>query len=158
MKLEKALLNNFEALDELRAGFIGEEHVSISLHVTLQVVNLTNADCDNVYTDDRTFCLYSTWQLCSSCFITFKSQTVSRMETEEESKQITQSLLWLSLMHGTLISMLSYNDPHTSSFGTDGSSFPLTLNIEYLKCNPSFLSTKCVLTELFSWVSVKTHI
>ena len=41
------LKHNFEALDELRAGFISEEHVSISLNVTLQVVNLTDADCDN---------------------------------------------------------------------------------------------------------------
>ena len=66
------------------------------------------------------------------------------------SKLIYSNIIWLSLVHGGITSLFSVVDNFYSGPGHT----TLTLRINELKCNPSLLLTKCVLSELFSWVSI----
>ena len=52
-----------------------------------------------------------------------------------------------------LLEFMVTHDTVSESHYYDYDFIPLTLKIEELNCNPSFPFVKCVLSELFSWVS-----
>ena len=69
--------------------------------------------------------------------------------------RISRHIIWLSLVHGSITSAFSIVNIINDEFNWPGD-IPLTLRINQLKCNPSLLLTKCVLSELFSWVGALT--
>ena len=165
LKLEEALINDQKTLDSLRAGFISmSENMNSVVNfddIQLEVVNGTNDTCDGDWYDqshEKTFCANSTdssiWELCDQYGLdmTFSAQSFEVVQAKNDILKISRNILWLSLVHGSITSLFSvvnsefeFNQPgHTT----------LTLRINELKCNPTLLLTKCVLSELFSWVSI----
>ena len=70
-------------------------------------------------------------------------------------KLVYRNILWLSFVHGSLVSQLPVVNVFNYEFNRHGYT-TLILRINELKCNPSLLLTKCVLSEMFSWVSTVT--
>ena len=161
LKLEEALINDQKTLDILRAGFIsmGENTVVNFNGIQLEVVNGINDTCDDDWYDQKTFCANSSmWELCDQYELdmTFSAQSFEVVQAKNDNLIISRYTIWLSLIHGSitslfsLVSILNYD---LSRFDWPGHT-TLTLRINELKCNPSLLLTKCVLSELFSWVSI----
>ena len=167
LKLEETLINDQKTLDSLRAGFIsmGEGTVVTFGDIQLEVVNGTNKYCKGDWYDQshgNTFCANSTdssmWELCGweeLYAMTFSAQSVEVVQAKNDNFKIGSNIIWLSLIHGGITSLFSVFDNFYSGFSRfDGPGYTtLTLRVNELKCNPSFLLTKCVLSELFSWVS-----
>ena len=156
LKLEETLINDQKTLDSLRAGFIsmGENSVVGFYDMHLEVVNGTNDTCDDEWYDQKTFCANSTdssmWELCDQYRLdmTFSAQSFD-VEQAKNDNSIFYGCHWY--IHGSITSLFlvvnsefEFNQP---------SDFNLSLRINELKCNPTLLLTKCVLSELFSWVS-----
>ena len=159
LKLEEALINDQKTLDSLRAGFIsmGENSV-VKFDIQLEVVNGIDKYCDGDSYDQATFCESSMWELCDQYGLnmTFSAQSFDVVQAKNDNSKISRNILWLSLVHGGITSLFSvvniiFNSEFEFNWPSD---FNLTLRINELKCNPSLLLTKCVLSELFSWVSI----
>ena len=84
----------------------------------------------------------------------FSSQTASSLQAEEQKQSVDNSILWLSFLHGNLFSVfISFQIwPYGIDYDLHRSDVLLKLRIGELDCNPSFQLTKCVLSELLSWV------
>ena len=160
LKLEETLINDQKTLDSLRAGFIsmGENSVVGFYDMHLEVVNGINDTCDGDWYDQKTFCANSNdssmWELCDQYGLdmTFSAQSFDVEQAKNDNSKISRNILWLSLVHGSITSLFlvvnsefEFNQP---------SDFNLSLRINELKCNPTLLLTKCVLSELFGWVSI----
>ena len=171
LKLEEALINDQKTLNELRAGFTSsEENMYVYLdNIQLKVVNGTyNDSC--VYYDShsrKTFCNSSStdymWELCIRNYyeldMTLSLQFYKPIQHRVRKNAITYStisLFWIHasttpafvtfvLLNGDLLTLDEY-----------GEIWGLTLRIDELSCNPSLELTKCVLSEIFSWVRCMT--
>ena len=166
LKLEEALINDQKSLDILRPGFTSMGELSVvEFDMQLEVVNGTNDTCDGNQSYVKTFCTnstdYSMWKLCDQHVLdnmTFSEQSLKDIQSKNDNDRISRHIIWLSLVHGSITSAFSIvniiNDEF-SQFNWPGD-IPLTLRINELKCNPSLLLTKCVLSELFSWVGTLT--
>ena len=90
--------------------------------------------------------LYSMWELCHQYGLdmTFSPQSV---QAKNDNIKISRNIIWVSLVHGSITSLVDI-------FNYEFNYITLSLTINELKCNPSPLLTKCVLSELFSWVSI----
>ena len=166
LKLEKALINDQKTLDSLRAGFIsmGEKSVVNINDIQLEVVNGINDTCHGDRCDQshgKTFCANSTnssmWELCDQYRLdmTFSAQSFDVVQAKNDNSKISRNILWLSFVHGSLVLQLPLVNIFNYEFNSNGYT-TLALRINELKCNPSLLLTKCVLSELFSWVSIVT--
>ena len=158
LKLEEALINDQKILDSLRAGFISmSENSVINIDVIkLEVVNGTNKPCDGDWYDqshEKTFYANSIessmWELCDWEELSFEF-----VQAKNDNFKIGSNIIWLSLVHGGITSLFSVVNIIFNSELNSPRHFYLTLRINELKCNPTLLLTKCVLSELFSWVSI----
>ena len=185
-KLEEALLNNKTMMNLLRQIFMGTGNVEIHFSVQLEVVNGTDlsSSCDSgpyYYnnTPPVTFCPSNSsdykWKLCNfpekygfdSLEMTYKAQSLSKIESELRKYQIDVAITWLSLLHGNVLSTFYFFVPGIYFDGNyyfydwidyfyDWDNYydtSLTLVMERLDCNPSLPMTQCALSELLSWVS-----
>ena len=162
MQFEKALLSNRKAMETARTGFISySKRVSVSLSVGLEVANGTNVTCANDNSGAAsTFCLFPdrTWRLCpgdsfdldDTLDMTF---SLSNLQFEEDGDEI-YLILWLSYLHGGIISIFQMFG-YVLEDGQRGDISEFTIKIDKLDCNPSLTLTKCVLSQLFSWVRDK---
>ena len=167
-KLEEALLNNKTLLEELRAGFISKGDIPIYFWVKLELMNGTDVKCGDY--SDPSFCPNasspgSPWTFCNpsnkylkTLDLIFSSQTLSSLQAEEQKQSVDNSILWLSFLHGNLLSLFIPFQIWPYGTGWHRSDVLLTLRIDELHCNPSFHLTKCVLSELISWVSYYNNI
>ena len=179
-KLEEALLNNKTMMNLLRQNFMITENVEIHFSVQLEVVNGTDlsSSCDSD-PSTNTFCPSNSsdykWKLCNvhneygfnSTEMIYRSPYLSKIESDREKYGIDLKIVWLSMLHGNVISTFTFVPgllPHPRSLVYDGSDYLyddgietsvlMTLVMERLDCNPSIAITQCVLSELLSWVSV----
>ena len=152
LKFEEALLRNRTQLERLRAGFLSDDSLSVFFSVEFLVHNVSSNP-----TEDHTFCP-SHWQLCDDCSpfgltYEFRPQALSSLEQEEKEQKIDQLITVLSLMHGSLLSLYA---PYYNEFGDYGndysSQFYLQLKMDNLSFNPTCQLTKCVVSNLLSWV------
>ena len=163
LKLEEALINDQKTLDSLRAGFISMSEGTVVTFddIQLEVVNGINDTCHGDWYDQshgKIFCANSTnssmWELCEyGLDMTFSPQSLEFVQAKNDILKISTYTIWLSLVHGSLIVQFPVVNILNYEFNWP-SDFHLTLRINELKCNPSLLLTKCVLSELFSWVSI----
>ena len=166
-KFEESLINNSKLLGKLRTGFISKEDIPIYFSLKLELMNGTDIKCKD-YSDKyttATFCPNTSspgcpWILCqplpdrydNTLDMTFSSQTLSSLQAEEEKQNTIQ---WLSLLHGSLPAIFGvFLSDYEIDYGWHRSDVSLTLRIDKLDYNPSFNLTKCVLSELLSWVSL----
>ena len=120
-KLEEALVSNKTVLDLLRHGFMRGGDVQVDFDIKLQVVNGTHlSNCDNIRVPFdyplRTFdtlCPSNSseykWELCNlpdgkGVRVAFSSQTTSTFISKMEKDKIHVTIVWLSLLHGSLLS------------------------------------------------------
>ena len=172
-KLEKVLINNKTVMTLLRQNFMITDSIAIFFNVQLEVVNGTNlsSSCENQYDYYSSFLSFDTfcpsnspdhWELCNvpdeytnGLQLMFRS-----VESEAVVEKIDFVIIWLSLLHGNLLSSVTlfvlpnlwsyYYDPYDSeSYHT---SVSMSLVMDTLDCNPSIPMTKCALSELLSWV------
>ena len=156
-KLEESLLSNKTLLDHVRPIFMSTESVEIYFNVQLQLdvngSNLSSCESQQHYDFDfDTFCpsnsTHNVWELCNipdqygnTLDMTYSSQTRSTMP----------EITYLSLLHGSL---LAANTPWLwYGYDYDRGSVSMNLTLERLDCNPPITLTKCVVSELLSWVS-----
>ena len=165
-KFEESLISNSKLLGKLRTGFISKEDIPIYFRLKLELMNGTDIKCKD-YSDKyttATFCPNtsspgSPWILCHNTLdMTFSSQTLSSLQAEEKRQSIDYSIQWLSFLHGSLPTMFMMFDVPDYDHASYTSDVSLTLRIDKLDCNPSLNLTKCVVSELLSWVSWKVII
>ena len=156
LKFEEALIKDHSALEQLRAGFVSTETIPVIFDVNLEAVNVANIVC-GTYNDAPALCSFSDleWHLCSPWPLrfSFSSQTA---QSEWRMKEVDKSITMLSLIHGNMPSIyLPYYNVFTNviNYEIADSEFTLNLKMNNLTCNPSYQLTKCVLSELLSWVS-----
>ena len=162
-KLEEALINNTELMEQLRHGFMSTESIQIKcFNFQLEVINgsdFITCIIDDYHTPECTFCPSEDshkWILCYeySLHMTFSSQSLGSLQLEEADLAI----LWLSLLHGSLISVLGLffiwplEEMNYDYEGDYSYFYDQTLRIDKLDFNPPVSLTKCVLSELISWV------
>ena len=105
-KLEEALINNTEVMDRLRHGFMSTENFKIYFSVQLEVIdgrNLTTS-CDD---DDDDYYYYYDAE-CTFCRSEYTHQWITCYDPDMtlSSQALDKSvLLWLSLLHGSLMSV-----------------------------------------------------
>ena len=166
-KFEDALVNSSTLLGNLRVGFISKGDIPIYFRLKLELMNGTNIKCKEYSKIYTSFCPNSSspgspWILCNTPYrydhalvMKFTSQTLSSFQAEEKKQSVDSSILWLSLIHGNIFGLfgplLSVDNPDFNDHRSDVS---LALRIDKLDCNPSINLTKCVLSELISWVCV----
>ena len=152
-KFEDALVNNSTLLGNLRVGFISKEDIPIYFRLKLELMNGTNIKCQKYSEKYTTFCPKSSspgspWILCDhNLVMKFGYQT----QAEEKKQSIDSSVSWLSLIHGNTIGLfgLFLIVDNLNDYRSD---VLVTLRIDKVDCNPSIKLTKCVLSELISWV------
>ena len=168
-KLEKALINNKTVMTLLRQNFMITDRISIYFNVQLEVVNGTNlsSSCENQdeYLSFDTFCPSNStdhWELCNlpdeynGLQLMFRSVTLDKIKSEAVVDKIDIVIIWLSLLHGNLLSSVTlflwpyYFDPYDSE--NYYISVSMSLVMDTLDCNPSIPMTQCALSELLSWV------
>ena len=170
-KLEESLLSNKTLLDHVRHIFMSTESVEIDFSVQLQLdVNGSSLpSCESQQYNDfdfDTFCpSNNVWELCNipdqygnTLGMTYSSQTLSKLQWESERRKVDNIIVYISMLHGSLLAaifpLLWFGDD--SEYGTgdysDGS-VSMNLRLERLDCNPPITLTKCVVSELRSWVS-----
>ena len=150
LKLEEALITQHSRmLKTLRAGFISKNDLVVFIFLNVAVTNGTEGSyyCGD-FNRNPAFCptsnmIQSSWMLCvGQVYLNYRTPAI---------KVEQQFIAWMSDLHGSLISVLrpfyyfGYSD---TSYDMD-----ITLRIDRLDCNPSLQMMKCVLSELFSWVS-----
>ena len=119
--------------------------------------------------DFDTFCpsnsTHNVWELCNINFgntsetldMTYSSQTLSHLQWESQKRKVDGIIMYISLLHGSLLAAFSpfwfgyYSEYGTGDYSSDGS-VSMNLRLERLDCNPPITLTKCVLSELLSWV------
>ena len=162
LKLEEALINDQKTLNELRAGFLSAgENTKVNFWNFRLEVNGTNS-C-GYYNSEKTFCNSSSahymWRLCFSHDMTFNSQSYDAIQYENRKNLFSNLNIWLSLIHGSTIRAfitatgVHFDNAYLFNQEQTGGIQDLTLRIE-LKCNPPLKLTKCVISELFSWVHI----
>ena len=155
LKLEEALITQHSGmLKTLRAGFISKNDLSVKIILNVTVTNGTEGckHCCSRFSSNcnQAFCpasdmSESSWILCDEqIYLNYFTPTV---------KVEQQFIPWMSCLHGgltfTFILLDSFYDYYLwSIYDVD-----ITLTIDQLDCNPSLQLMKCVLSELFSWVS-----
>ena len=177
-KLEESLLSNKTLLDNVRHIFMSTESVKIDFAVQLQLdVNgssLSSCESQQDYEhffDFDTFCpsnsTHSVWELCNipnqfgnTLGMTYSSQTLSKLQWEWK---VDERIKYISQLHGSLLAAFfpflwfGYGSEYgTGDYG--GGSISMNLRLERLDCNPPITLTKCVVSELLSWVSKPNHV
>ena len=162
LKFEEALIKNKDALEELRASFISPDISSVVFELNIEVKNLTSTAGCGVYDGYPAFCRSDAgWVLCEDClpqgttFFQFRyiPHIHDKLKTEKNKQTITQSIAVLSLIHGSLLSIyVPYYYLPSYPFESQNEIFTLRLEAANWTCNPSCLLTKCVMSELLSWV------
>ena len=171
--LEEALINNKTLMNLLRQNFMITENVEIHFSVQLEVVN--GIDLSSSCGSDPSTNTFSPsnssdykWKPCNIPYeMIYSSPYLSKIESDREKFGIDLKIVWLSMLHGNVISTFIFVPgllPHLWSPVYDGSDYlyddgietsvPMTLVMDRLDCNPSIAITQCVLSELLSWVSV----
>ena len=173
-KLEESLLSNKTLLDHVRPIFMSTESVGIDFEVQLQLdVNGSNlSSCESQ--QNNTFCpsnlTHNLWELCNitdkygyplkTLYMTYSSQTLSKLQWESERRKVDEISKYISHLHRSLLAaffpFLRFG--YDSEYGTGGidydrGSVSMNLTLERLDCNPPITLTKCVVSELLSWVS-----
>ena len=180
-KLEESLLSNKTLLDNVRHIFMSTESVEIDFSIQLQLdVNSSNlSSCesqqDNDYSvefffDFDTFCpsnsTQNVWELCNipdqfgnTLHMTYSSQTLSKLQWESERQKVDEITIYISHLHGSLLADIfpffwfGYDSEYGTGDYNDGhGSVSMNLTLERLDCNPPITLTKCVVSELLSWV------
>ena len=159
-KLEEALIDNQKILKILKHIFMSTGDVSINFRVHLEVENGTglSSSCEtSVNHPSATFCPKNTsndtWELCAENGHG-KSLTMLFMLSPFNISKL-KIVLWLSLLHGNLVSLFArQNMPKsiTNFVLSDSGDISLRLKIDSLECNPPLQLTECVVSELLSWV------
>ena len=171
-KLEESLLSNKTLLDHVRHIFMTTESVGIYFTVQLQLdVNGSNlSSCERQQYNDfdfDTLCpsnsTHNVWELCNipdqygnTLDMTYSSQTLSKLQWESERRKVDGITMYISHLHGSLLaSFIQFLWFGYDTYGTgdysDGS-VSMNLRLERLDCNPPITLTKCVVSELLSWV------
>ena len=156
VQFEKALLSNRKAMETARTGFISSSKgVIVDLSVGLEVANGTNVTCANDNSGAAsTFCLFPdrTWRLCPGD--SFDLDDTLDMTFSEEDLDGDDFIVWLSYLHGGIVStFIPFMSGGGQYYYDENSGF--RLKIDKIDCNPSLILTKCVLSQLFSWVRDK---
>lgn len=165
LKLEETLIKyHKEMLEQLRVVFSSSEGVQIYFNVNLKVVNGTNLfhSCDSlgegVDLAADAFCQFNSsaymWNLCHSAVsMSFTTQWPYAQDIDIDF------ISWMSYLHGGVLSTLFtigsiyyYGMNELEVYG-EGGGIDITLQMDTPDCNPSLPLMKCVLSELFSWVS-----
>ena len=171
-KLEESLLSNKTLLDHVRHIFMSTESVGIDFEVQLQLdVNGSNLpSCERH--QNNTFCpsnlTHNLWELCNitdkygftlkTLDMTYSSQTLSKLQWESERQKVDEITIYISHLHGSLLAAIFpfFWFGYDSEYGTGGyddrGSVSMNLRLERLDCNPPITLTKCVVSELLSWV------
>ena len=138
------------------------EDVSINFRVHLEVENGTglSSSCEtSVNHPSATFCPKNTsndtWELCAENGHG-KSLTMLFILPPFNISKLKMFILvlWLSLLHGNLLSLFARHNMAKSitNFLSDSGDISLRLKIDSLECNPPLQLTECVVSELLSWV------
>ena len=143
--MEKALKSIY--LEDLKNGFMSKEEVILYIGVTVEVVNGTNYPCPDDQWHTMAFCPSNSsdydWDLCKPLVMIYGYRY----------DPVLESVPWLSTLHGSLllfaVVLTSEQDPSLEA------EIPFRLEIDELICHPSVELMKCVVSELFSWVSNK---
>ena len=166
LKLEEALINDQDILNQLRAGFTSSEgnmYVFIS-NFQLMVVNGNNVSCKYYGSHShKTFCdsgfTYYMWELCYpfELDMILSVQSFKSIQHIIRKYIITYSTIWLFWIHASTTPVfVSFVLLNGDLFNLKYSYIQLTLTIDELSCNPSLELTKCALSEIFSWVRCMT--
>ena len=158
----------FEVLERARTGFISSDNVPVNFSIGLEVVNGTNTTCEGQENPHSfTFCPFTNnmWRLCPGPYspnntldMTFSLQTVRNLFLKENERYEDNMIAWLSFVHGNVVPIFEYMLGYIPVREyEEGKISNFTLKIDKLDCNPLLTLTKCVLSELFSWVSQPTH-
>lgn len=146
-----------------------DDNAILYLPVTLKVVNGTNCSCGNCDKGCNTFCPSNSaqymWENCGDeIYMTFTQSNISELRSKYDKMIINSFIIWLSTLHGNVVSIilsvLNAINIHIESFllaNCHEYEMSFTLKIEELNCNPSYRLTKCVLSELFSWVRCQSY-
>ena len=172
-KLEESLLRNKALMDHVRHIFMSTESVKIGFNVQLQLdVNGSSLpSCESQQHYDivvfDTFCpsnlTHNVWELCNmadqygnTLDMTYSSQTLSKMQWELQRHNVDNIIVYISVLHGSLLVAIFFPYGYGSEYGTgdydDRGSVSMNLRLERLDCNPPITLTKCVVSELLSWV------
>ena len=173
-KLEESLLSNKTLLDLLRHIFMSTESVGIHFTVQLQLdVNGSNLpSCESQ--QNNTFCpsnsMHNVWELCNitdkygftkTLDMTYRSQTLSKLQWESKRWKVDEIIMYISQLHGSLLAaffLFGYDSEYGTGGYDDHGSISMNLTLERLDCNPPITLTKCVVSELLSWVSMSNHV
>ena len=119
--------------------------------------------------DFDTFCISNStnnvWELCNipdqygntldSLDMIYSSQTLSKMQWESQRHNVDNIIVYISVLHGSLLAAIFFWFGYGSEYGTGDYSHgfvSMNLRLERLDCNPPITLTKCVVSELLSWV------
>ena len=162
------LINNHTFLDNIRTYIISTPGVVFAnFAVKVEVGHGENVSCAADSSPNKAFCNsdspdYS-WEICPAVFNDDESTQFTFFKTPINIED--RLLVMQCLLHGNILQFVIYYEwyvfTHTFLEGyyyDDYDLIPLTLKIEELKCNPSFPFVRCVLSELFSWVSYNQKI
>ena len=157
-----------------------EIYFFIQLQLDVNGSNLSSCesqqyDCNtfDLYTfcpsfDFDTFCpsnsTHNVWELCNipdqygnTLYMTYSSQTLSKLQWESKRWKVDEIIKYISQLHGSLLAVFfPFSFGYDSEYGTGdygGGSISMILRLERLDCNPPITLTKCVVSELLSWVS-----
>ena len=140
------------------------EDVSINFRVHLEVENGTglSSSCEtSVNHPSATFCPKNTsndtWELCAENGHGKSLTMLFMLPPFNTSKlKMFRLVLWLSLLHGNLLSLFTQQKLMPKSITnfvlSDLGDISLRLKIDSLECNPPLQLTECVVSELLSWV------
>ena len=165
-KFETALIKKHTFLDNIRTYFISTGMEYAILAVKVEVDRGENVSCAADSSPNKSFCNsdspdYS-WKLCPA--VVNDDDNIRFRFSKALFNSENFFLTWLCLLHGNLLQfVLDYEGyifflTFKGYYYDDYDPIPLTLKIEELNCNPSFPFVKCVLSELFSWVSYNRKI
>ena len=170
-KLEESLLSNKTLLEHVRHIFMSTESVKINFTVQLHLdVNGSNlSSCESQ--QNNTFCppsnsIHNVWELCNVKYgftlktlrMTYSSQTLSKLQWESERQKVDGIIMYISVLHGSLLAAFfpflwfGYDSEYGTGGYDDRGFVSMNLTLERLDCNPPITLTKCVVSELLSWV------
>ena len=151
------------------------ESVEIDFSIQLQLdVNGSNlSSCESqqyngFLFDFDTFCpsnsTHNVWELCNipdqygnTLDMTYSSQTLSKLQWELQRHNVDNIIVYISVLHGSLLVAIfpffwfGYDSEYETG-DYNGGSVSMNLTLERLDCNPPITLTKCVVSELLSWV------
>ena len=135
--------------------------------VNVEVDHGENISCAADSSPNKTFCNSDSpdynWKLCPA--VVSDDEDIQFIFSTTSVNFEYSFLTWLCLLHGNLLQFVIDYEWYIVAptlfkgyYYDDYDLIPLTLKIEELNCNPSFPFVKCVLSELFSWVSYNCKI